>query len=227
MEYNLEYVKSSSKYIYIQMEKLKIKAKGLYSFLTCFLFNKVKIINEGKGTLRRDVCGVNNIIEIGVGTNFEKPHITIRGNNNKIVIGKNCKIRKRTIFSIYGDNVIIQIGDNTTLQHDDIIVAQNASITIGEDCMFSNNIHIRSSDSHPIYDNETGKIINSDKSVLIGNHVWLAANCKILKGCVVEDGAVVGAHSIVTKRVPANTIVAGNPARVVKENITWERKIRK
>ena len=91
--------------------------------------------------------------------------------------------------------------------------------------MFSNNIHIRSSDSHPIVDNETGEIINKDKEVKIGNHVWLAANCKILKGCVIEDGAVVGAHSIVTKQVPSNTIVAGNPARVVKNNITWKRQI--
>lgn len=151
----------------------------------------------------------------------------MNGNHNIILIGKNCRIRKNTIFRIDGDYVTISIGDDTTLQHDDIIVAQHADIHIGRDCMFSNNIHIRSSDSHPIYDNDTEELINKDKEVNIGNHVWLAANCKILKGVTINDGAVIGAHSVVTKEVLPNTIVAGNPARTVKNNITWERKMRK
>ena len=203
-----------------------VALKNIYRFILSITHKGVKICNNGKGSLKTDIHGSSNIIEISGGARIESPLIIMNGRNNKLLIGKNCRIRKRTIFRIDGDYVTISIGDNTTLQHDDIMVAQHADIHIGKDCMFSNNIHIRSSDSHPIYDNDTEELINKDKEVNIGNHVWLAANCKILKGCVIEDGSVIGAHSIVTKHVPANVIVAGNPARIVKSNITWERKLR-
>lgn len=202
---------------------MKAIVKKYFYYFTRKLCNRVKITNKGKGSLKTDIRGSNNVIKVGGGTFLENPFVLIIGNNNQLVIGNNCKVRKHTIFRIEGNGVAIHIGDSTTLQHDSILVAQQASINIGSDCMFSNNIHIRSSDSHPIYDNETGEIINKEKEVCIGNHVWLAANCKILKGCVIEDGAVVGAHSIVTKHVLPNVIVAGNPARVIKNNITWKR----
>ena len=201
--------------------------KALYRFIHSITHKGVKICNNGKGSLKTDIHGNSNIIEISGGVKIENPLIIMNGSNNRLLIGKNCRIRERTIFRIDGDYVTISIGDNTTLQHDDIMVAQHADIHVGKDCMFSNHIHIRSSDSHPIYNNETGEWINKDNEVNIGDHVWLAANCKILKGVTIDDGAVVGAHSVVTKTVPSNTIVAGNPARIVKSNITWERKLRK
>ena len=198
----------------------------IYHYFALIAHVGVNIRNEGEGTLKTDIRGNYNTIEILGGAKIDHPLIIINGNNNRILIGKNCKIRKGTIFRIDGDNVTISIGDNTTLQHDDIIVAQHADIHIGTDCMFSNHIHIRSSESHPIYDNETREWINRNKEVKIGNHVWLAANCKILKGVSIHDDAVVGAHSVVTKDVLPNTIVAGNPARTVKNNVTWERSLR-
>ena len=52
--------------------------------------------------------------------------------------------------------------------------------------------------------------------VCIGNHVWIGANTVILKGVTIGEGAVVGAGSVVTHDVPALSVVAGNPARVLK-----------
>lgn len=53
--------------------------------------------------------------------------------------------------------------------------------------------------------------------VKIGDNVWIGADCTILPGVTIGDGAIVGAGSVVTKDIPSNTIAVGNPARVIKE----------
>ena len=54
------------------------------------------------------------------------------------------------------------------------------------------------------------------RPITIGAQAWVAANCFVGPGVTVGEGAVVGAHSVVAKDVPAWTVVAGNPARVIK-----------
>ena len=68
------------------------------------------------------------------------------------------------------------------------------------------------------------KLSNSVRTspIVIGNHVWIGRRAMIMKGVTIGDGAVVAAGAIVTKDVPPNCVVAGVPARVVKENIFWE-----
>lgn len=101
------------------------------------------------------------------------------------------------------------------------------SITVGNDCMFSNNIIIRTSDAHTIYDLQTNERLNPAKDIIIGNHVWIAPNSRIMKGAVIEDGVVVGSNTMVTKHIPSNVLVVGMPARIVKENIGWSSHIYK
>ena len=60
------------------------------------------------------------------------------------------------------------------------------------------------------------------KPVHIGNHVWIGRSAIILKGVTIGAGAIVGAGSVVTRDVPARSLVAGNPAKVIKENVEWE-----
>ena len=59
------------------------------------------------------------------------------------------------------------------------------------------------------------------RPVVIGKRVWIGCNVLILKGVTVGDGAVIAAGSVVTKDVPAASLVGGNPARILKENVTW------
>ena len=76
---------------------------------------------------------------------------------------------------------------------------------------------IRDSDNHTIIG---GK--EKTAPIKIGNHVWIGARATILKGVKIGDGAVVAAGAVVTRDVPPNTLVGGVPAKIIKENVSWE-----
>lgn len=67
-----------------------------------------------------------------------------------------------------------------------------------------------------------GNRINISKDITIGEHVWIGANVSILKGCKIPNNSVIGTGAIVTKKFEKEGIcIAGNPAKVVKEEINW------
>lgn len=82
--------------------------------------------------------------------------------------------------------------------------------------MFSKGIHIATTDSHSIIDIESGNRTNPAQDIIIGNHVWLGYCANVNKGVSIGDNVVVAGHSVVTKSIPANSIVAGVSARIVK-----------
>lgn len=101
------------------------------------------------------------------------------------------------------------------------------SVTIGDDCMFSADIYIRTSDGHTIYDETTKKVLNKPEkeSVVIGNHVWLGNGATILKGTRIPNNSIVGKSTLVNKKFDEdNVILAGVPASIVKRNINWKRE---
>ncbi|MBL8014506.1 MAG: acyltransferase [Candidatus Omnitrophica bacterium] len=91
------------------------------------------------------------------------------------------------------------------------------TVTIGDDCLIAADVHIYDHDhrfddlSRPI--RLQGYVT---RPIKIGNNVWIGAKATVLKGVTIHDGAVIAANSVVTKDVPANAIVGGNPARVIK-----------
>lgn len=100
----------------------------------------------------------------------------------------------------------------------------NSKIIIGKDCMFSNHIIIRTSDSHPIIDVKTGERTNPAKNVIIGEHVWIAPGSEIMKGALIEDDVIIGSQTMVSHHIPSHCLAVGRPAKIVKENVTWSRK---
>lgn len=169
--------------------------------------------------------GFNNKFFAGNNCLIEKLKLHIIGNDNSILIGDNVRMAKGSTLRIEGNHCTIQIMNNCTFNYAVCIQADedNSSVIIGNDCMFSNHIMIRTSDNHPIYDAQNGHRLNNPKSVIIGDHVWIAAHATVLKGVHIESGSVVGMNSVVTHNVPPNCIVAGIPAIVVREGIRWER----
>jgi acetyltransferase-like isoleucine patch superfamily enzyme len=174
--------------------------------------------------VKYDIIGDNNRIEIMYGTVLSNISIYIRGNNHKIKIGENCQYKGGSIW--FEDNdCMLEVGDNTTIELAHFAITEpNKSIIVGKDCMFSYDVELKTGDSHSIFDIKTNTRINMAQNISIGNHVWLGAHTIILKGVVIDDNSIVGTNSIVTKDVPANSIVAGIPAKVIKTDIYWDRE---
>ena len=170
-----------------------------------------------------DIQGNNNEIVIGKQTFLKNTKIFIQGNNHKLILGENCTFCGELWFE--DEYCEIHIGDNTTVEQAHVAVTEPYSkIVIGNDCMLSNEIQIRTGDSHSIIDNFSGKRINAAKDVVLKNHVWVGARAIILKGVTIGDNSIIGTSAVVTKDVQANTIVAGNPAKQIKSDVNWLRQ---
>lgn len=91
-------------------------------------------------------------------------------------------------------------------------------VTIGNGVRIGRNVSIRDWNGPHVIINET--FVNH-APVHIGDHVWLCSGCTIMPGVTIGEGAVIAANSTVTKDVPAHSLVAGSPAKVIKNNIEW------
>lgn len=149
--------------------------------------------------------------------------IFIYGNNHRLVIEEEVTFKQGKVW-FEDHDCEIRIGAGTTIEEAELSVAENGTkIIIGKDCMFSKGVHVTTTDSHSIMSVESGQRTNMAEDIEIQNHVWLGYNVNINKGVTIEENSVVAGHSVVTKSVPSNSIVAGLPAKVVKTGITWSR----
>src|SRR4030081_2478828 len=149
-------------------------------------------------------------------------------NPGAVVIGNHVSLYAGCSFSV-GEKGSCTIGDFTLL-NGALIMAED-KIKIGSHCLVSWNVGIADSDFHPL--EPAQRLIDAQAlapyfkdrpprpklktaPVKIGDNVWIGMNAVILKGVTIGDNSVVEAGAVVTKSIPANTIVAGNPAVVVK-----------
>ncbi|PSW21984.1 sugar O-acetyltransferase [Photobacterium sanctipauli] len=118
-------------------------------------------------------------------------------------------------FCDYGYN--ITVGKNFYMNANGVIL-DCGKVTIGDYVMIGPNVTLCTA-GHPLDAKTRYTYEEFAKPITIGDKVWIGANVLVLPGVTIGDGAVVGGGSVVTKDVPADTVVVGNPARVVKENI--------
>ncbi len=178
-----------------------------------------------------DVIGDNNRIIIGEGSLLSNVHIRIRGCGHSIEFGNNCRVSRAAVLWFEDENCSLQVGPNTTMVEVHIAVTEPGSkVIIGEDCMFANDIDIRTGDSHSVIDAGTGKRLNYAADVIIGRHVWIAPHVVVLKGVTIGENSIIATGAVLTgsRRVGAahesGVIVAGNPAKVIKTGVSWKRE---
>lgn len=123
-----------------------------------------------------------------------------------------------------GSQGVLTIGDNfITTSRSEIACAH--SVTFGDYVLISWDVLIMDTDAHPIR-NANNQILNYDKPITIGNNVWIGARTMILKGTSISDDTIVAAGSTVNKAFSQKAIIiAGSPAKVVKDKIIWKREI--
>lgn len=145
--------------------------------------------------------------------------------NNELTLGNKTSVRTAIVFERSLAKLIV--GDRSFIGGGLISVAEE--VIVGSDVMVAWGVTISDHNSHSIVYSERAKDVTqylegekewvgvAVKPVQICNKVWIGFNTIILKGVTIGEGAVVGAGSVVTKDVAPWVIVAGNPARVLRE----------
>ncbi len=140
------------------------------------------------------------------------------GGKGLLIIGDNVNLwahAEPNAFYFYDKNARITIGKNTRLNG---LTCQCAEkIEIGTRCLIGSAI-IMDTDFHSFDDPDHILFGNEQvKPVKVGDDVWLAGQCVLLKGVAIGNKSVVGFRAVVAKSFPDNVVVAGNPARIFKE----------
>jgi len=121
--------------------------------------------------------------------------------------------RSADITAKYGT---LAIGSRSYLGQFCVICARE-SITIGADCLIAEHVSIRDQDHRFGHGLTTAKAGFTTAPILIGNNVWIGAKATVIKGVTIGDNVVVAANSVVTHDIPSNVVVAGVPARILRE----------
>ena len=152
--------------------------------------------------------------------------VEIRGAGGLVQIGEDCLIEGTLVTETPASR--LSIGSNSYVGGGSVIDCVER-IVIGSDVLISYGCILADSDSHNVHYEvrrddlrawKDGRRANWDHTetapIELADGVWVGARAIILKGVTIGTGAVVGAGSVVTRDVPPATIVAGNPARVVR-----------
>jgi acetyltransferase-like isoleucine patch superfamily enzyme len=139
-----------------------------------------------------------------------------------IILGDNVTLdgRSNIFFAArFCERPTLRIGDNSGFGHE-CAFSVGKEIRIGSHCRFASNIAIFDSSGHP--SEPTARMrgeppaVDDVRPVIIGDNVWIGTGCIIYPGVTIGDNSIVSAGSVVMSSVPANTVVAGNPARMVR-----------
>jgi acetyltransferase-like isoleucine patch superfamily enzyme len=204
---------------YDDYTKLGIKQEGLEIFVA----KDAKIHLDQK---KLKVSGKGNKIFLDKGAILGKMNavrLEFIGDNNIFHLKRNSLV-KRGHYRFSGSEGIINIGLGTTIGNAYFLCEDSTKIVLGKDCMLSYDVEFRTTDAHSLIDGKSLKIINLPNDIIIGDHVWIGKGVCLLQGIEITNNVVVGTRALVTKSfTQENVAIAGVPAKVVRENVLWER----
>lgn len=184
-----------------------------------------KVYKKGqKVNSRIQITGNNNKVVIEDGSLILNSLIKISGNNNIVVLSAKSYISGAELW-IEDNQCELKIGKRTFIGHHSHIACteDKSKLIIGDDCMISSYVQIRTGDSHSIIDME-GNRINKAASVFIGDKCWIGEGSKILKGVTLDGNVIVSTGAIVTKSFSTDILIGGIPAKPLKYNVSWRKE---
>ena len=199
-----------------------------------FRYNKMLdrrrlILMDGDVELK---LGKNSKIFIPKGGRFDFGNIVHEFShisNTKLVLEENSTLSLDEDWTIIDKGCVVYVGKDKNLSigsrtyiSSNVKILAHDNISIGKECMIASGVQIFAGDGHPIY--QDGVRINPDVPVVLEDNVWLGSQALILKGVTIGKGSIVAAGAVVTKDVPPHSIAAGNPAKIIKQNINWKEK---
>jgi len=169
--------------------------------------------------------------------------IVIKGKNNRIFLGENAVLKSGAVFIEGDENVFFcdsNMCANAFLKHKNLLFVgsknyfnpygsyktallcgERRNIIIGDSCLFSFHVWLRTNDPHLLYDANTNKRTNHSKDIIIGDHVWVGQDVGFVKGAVVGSGSIIAAKSLVAGRCISNAVYGGVPVKLVKSGVFW------
>ncbi len=195
--------------------------------------NRIELGNAILRNVQIRVFGDGNTIHIGDGTRITDTMLWITASNCRITFTgpnrlHNCEL------GVEGNGGVITLapgvmlggfvwlGDRPNSTEKVRLYAGSEEIAIAEDTCVSDDVTMRSTDSHDILTLD-GQVLNTPEPVRVGKRCWIGSGAVILKGGGVGNECVVGARSVVTRDFSDrdHVILAGMPAKVVREGVTW------
>lgn len=146
--------------------------------------------------------------------------IFLTGRNARVKIGSNLSVNRLDIYCENNGDCVI--GNGTSVEGAEFYVS-GAKLQLGEDCMVSRGVRVRTHDLHHIFDRSTHKRINYTQDVVIGDRVWIAQDAVLLAGSKIGTGSIVGERAVTSSAYGNHVIIAGCPAKVIREDICWSR----
>lgn len=223
----------------VMLEKIISIPKSLwvclhfFSFIEALRLPIVVKYNVKIGSLKGNVI-INNtgghkktsLLSIGFGNvgiydkRYSRAIMTIKGT---LILNGKCALCHGSVLSIQEDATVV-FGNNFINTAEGKIVCKK-KIVFGNNVSTSWETLIMDTDWHSIQDTQTLTVFPDAKEIVIGSNVWIGYRCVILKGSVIPDGSIVGANTLCSKQFnEKNTVIAGNPARVCKHNVTMCRE---
>ena len=165
--------------------------------------------------------GTNNRIYVGNNSKISAK-ITFSGNNSVVCIGSNVVLKDVDIRIKY-KNGLVQIGDNTRIYDNTKLISGTGlggcidpdksvnNIIIGQNCLISEDVVFRNTDSHPIFSID-GDVLNTPtKGINVDNNVWIGHRASILKNVTIGSGSIIALGAVISRNVPKNNVARGNP----------------
>ena len=172
-----------------------------------------KVIISGIGNIRTEGLLQIGMEYVGFMHKYDRTYLNVNGQLNfcgRYSIGKGCR------FDI-GRNAIAEFGQGYVGANTHFIIMHG--LKVGNGCAISWGCQFLDEDFHEI---EYEGRIKTRNEIVLGDNVWIGCNVSILKGCVIPDGCVVAANSVVRGQFSQeNCLIAGNPATIVREAISW------